>query len=181
MHSYRAWVTRPRTKIRVFSGVEKEKVRRVFRDVKSKRRNYVHEIEAMKVLNAYGFHIPKFRLATTEDECVEMTEQIGYPVVLKISSPDVVHKVDVGGVELNLKNSQEVRNAFKRIMHNVELAQRDSKNATGINIQEFIEGGKEVILGMKRDPQFGPLLMFGSGGIYVEVFKDVSFRLAPIK
>ena len=182
MHSYRAWITRPRTKIRVFSSVEKERVRRVFRDVKSKRRNYVHEIEAMQVLNAYGFHIPKFRLATTEDECVEFAEKVGYPVVLKISSPDVVHKVDVGGVELNLKNSQEVRNAFKRIMHNVELAQSDlKKNVTGINIQEFIEGGKEVILGMKRDPQFGPLLMFGSGGIYVEVFKDVSFRLAPIK
>ena len=181
MHSYRAWITRPRTKIRVFSSVEKEKVRRVFRDVKSKRRNYVHEIEAMQVLNAYGFHIPKFRLATTEDECVEFAEKVGYPVVLKISSPDVVHKVDVGGVELNLKNSQEVRNAFKRIMHNVKLTQSDLKNGTGINIQEFVEGGKEVILGMKRDPQFGPLLMFGSGGIYVELFKDVSFRLAPIK
>jgi acetyl coenzyme A synthetase (ADP forming)-like protein len=181
MHSYRAWITRPRTKIRVFSNVEKEKVRRVFRDVKSKRRNYVHEIEAMHVLDAYGFLIPKFRLATTEDECVKFAEKVGYPVVLKISSPDVVHKVDVGGVELNLKNSQEVRNAFKRIIHNVELTQSDLKNGTGINIQEFVEGGKEVILGMKRDPQFGPLLMFGSGGIYVELFKDVSFRLAPIK
>ena len=182
MHSYRAWVTRPRTEIRVFSNIEKEKVRRVFRDVKSKRRNYVHEIEAMQVLDAYGFHIPKFRLATTEDECVKFAEKVGYPVVLKISSPDVVHKVDVGGVELNLKNSQEVRNAFKRIMHNVKLTQSDlKKNVTGINIQEFVEGGKEVILGMKRDPQFGPLLMFGSGGIYVELFKDVSFRLAPIK
>jgi 4-hydroxybutyrate---CoA ligase (ADP-forming) len=79
-----------------------------------------------------------------------------------------------------LKNGQEVRNAFRRILHNVRLTQRDL-NITGINIQEFIEGGKETILGMKRDPQFGPLLMFGSGGIYVEVFKDVSFRLAPIK
>ena len=181
MHSYRAWVTRPRTDIRVFSNIEKEKVRRVFGDVKSKRRYYVHEIEAMQVLNAYGFQIPKFRLATTEDECVELAEKVGYPVVLKISSPDIVHKVDAGGVELNLKNGQEVRNAFRKIMHSVRLTQNESKNITGINIQEFIEGGKETILGMKRDPQFGPLLMFGLGGIYVEVFKDVSFRLAPIK
>ena len=181
MHSYRAWITRPRTDIRVFSNVEKEKVRRLFGEVKSKRRNYVHEIEAMQVLNAYGFQIPKFRLATTDDECVELAEKVGYPVVLKISSPDIVHKVDAGGVELNLKNGQEVRNAFRRIMHNVRLTQNESKKITGINIQEFIEGGKETILGMKRDPQFGPLLMFGSGGIYVEVFKDVSFRLAPIK
>jgi acyl-CoA synthetase (NDP forming) len=181
MHSYRAWVTRPRTDIRVFSNIEKEKVRRVFRDVKSKRRYYVHEIEAMQVLNAYGFQIPKFRLATTEDECVELAEKVGYPVVLKISSPDIVHKVDAGGVELDLKNGQEVRNAFRKIMHSVRLTQNESKNITGINIQEFIEGGKETILGMKRDPQFGPLLMFGLGGIYVEVFKDVSFRLAPIK
>ena len=92
-------------------------------------------------------------------------KKVGYPVVLKISSPDIVHKVDVGGVELNLKNGQEVRDAFRRIMHNVRLTQSDLKNTTGINIQEFIEGGKETILGMKRDPQFGPLLMFGSGGI----------------
>jgi acetyl coenzyme A synthetase (ADP forming)-like protein len=181
MHSYRAWVTRPRTDIRVFSNTKKEKVSSVFGEVKSKRRNYVHEIEAMQVLDAYGFRIPKFRLATTEDECVKLAEIVGYPVVLKISSPDIVHKVDAGGVELNLKNGQEVRNAFRRILHNVRLTQGDLKNMTGINIQEFIEGGKETILGMKRDPQFGPLLMFGSGGIYVEVFKDVSFRLAPIK
>jgi acyl-CoA synthetase (NDP forming) len=80
-----------------------------------------------------------------------------------------------------LKNAREVRNAFRRILHNVRLTQTDLINTTEINIQEFIEGGKETILGMKRDPQFGPLLMFGSGGIYVEVFKDVSFRLAPIK
>ena len=91
-----------------------------------------------------------------------------------------MHKVDVGGVELNLKNAQEVRDAFQRIMQNVRQAKADAK-IVGINIQEFIKGGKEVIIGMKRDPQFGPLLMFGLGGIYVEIFRDVSFRLAPIK
>lgn len=181
MHSYRAWVTRPRTDIRVFGNTKREKVRRVFSEVKKKKRNYVHEIEAMQVLNAYGIRIPKFRVATTEDECVDLAEKVGYPVVLKISSPEIVHKVDAGGVELNLKNNQEVRDAFRKIMHNVKLTQGDLKNKVGINIQEFIEGGKETILGMKRDPQFGPLLMFGLGGIYVEVFKDVSFRLAPIK
>jgi acyl-CoA synthetase (NDP forming) len=181
MHTYRKWVTRPRTAIRVFVNIKKEKVRRVFREVKRKKRNYVQEIEAMQVLNAYGIQIPRFRVATTEDECVELAEKVGYPVVLKISTPEIVHKVDAGGVELNLKNNQEVRDAFRRIMYNVRLSQSGLKNKIGINIQEFIEGGKEIILGMKRDPQFGPLLMFGLGGIYVEVIRDVSFRLAPIK
>jgi succinyl-CoA synthetase beta subunit len=96
------------------------------------------------------------------------------------TSPDIVHKVDVRGVELNLKNAQEVRDAFQKIMQNVRQAKGDA-SIVGIHIQEFIKGGKEVIIGMKRDPQFGPLLMFGLGGIYVEIFTDVSFRLAPIK
>ena len=87
----------------------------------------MHEVEAMQVLNAYGFQIPKFRLATTENECVELAERLGYPVVLKIFSPDIVHKVDSGGVELNLKNGQEVRNAFRRILHNVRLTKGTSK------------------------------------------------------
>jgi len=91
-----------------------------------------------------------------------------------------VHKVDVGGVELNLRNAQEVRDAFRRIMQNVRSARSDAR-IVGINVQEFMKSGKETIIGMKCDPQFGPLLMFGLGGIYVGIFKDVSFRLAPIK
>jgi acyl-CoA synthetase (NDP forming) len=180
MQEYRSWLARPRTEIKKFD-VCKDDVRTLFAKVKKdKGRNYVHEVEAMQVVKSYGFQIPKSKVATNEDDCVNLSKEIGYPVVLKISSPDIVHKVDVGGVELNLKSGQEVREAFRRIMRNVRQAKSDAK-IVGINIQEFIKGGKEVIIGMKRDPKFGPLLMFGSGGIYVEIFRDVSFRLAPIK
>jgi acyl-CoA synthetase (NDP forming) len=179
MQEYRSWVARPRTGIRKFD-VSKDGVRTLFAKVKNQGRNYVHEAEAVQVVKSYGFQIPKSKIATNEDDCVNLSEEIGYPVVLKISSPDIVHKVDVGGVELNLKNAQEVRDAFQRIMQNIRQAKGDA-SIVGINIQEFIRNGKEVIIGMKRDPQFGPLLMFGLGGIYVEIFRDVSFRLVPIK
>ena len=179
MQEYRSWIARPRTGIKQFD-VSKDEVRTLFAKVKEKGRNYVHETEAMQIVKSYGFQIPKSRLATNEDDCVNLSEEIDYPVVLKISSPDIVHKVDVGGVELNLRNAQEVRDAFQRIMQNVRKAKADA-SIVGINIQEFIRNGKEVIIGMKRDHQFGPLLMFGLGGIYVEIFRDVSFRLAPIK
>jgi acetyl coenzyme A synthetase (ADP forming)-like protein len=179
MQEYRSWVARQRTGIKKFD-VCKDDVRTLFAKVKNQGRNYVHEAEAVQVVKSYGFQIPKSRIAANEDDCVDLSGEIGYPIVLKISSPDIVHKVDVGGVELNLKNAQEVRDAFQRIMQNVRQAKADAK-IVGINIQEFIRNGKEVIIGMKRDPQFGPLLMFGLGGIYVEIFRDVSFRLAPIK
>jgi acetyl coenzyme A synthetase (ADP forming)-like protein len=178
MQTYKGWIRRPRTDIQVFQ-VDRGSVGRLFAEVRSQQRNYVHETEAMQVLHAYGIQMPQARLAPIdEDECVKLSDEIGYPVVLKIISPDIVHKVDVGGVELNLKNSQEVRAAYRRIIDSV----RDSNaRIIGFHIEEFIKSGKEVIIGIKHDPQFGPLIMFGSGGIYVEVFKDVSFRLAPIR
>jgi acetyl coenzyme A synthetase (ADP forming)-like protein len=179
MKEYSSWVVRPRTHVKTFE-VSKDDVRRVFDKVRTQSRNYLHEIEAMEVLKSYGFQIPKSQLATTEDECAKLSEEIGYPVVLKVSSPDIVHKTDVGGVELNLKNTSEVRDAFRRIIENVKRF-KDGAKIQGVSVQEFITNDKEMIIGMKRDPQFGPLLMFGLGGIYVEIFRDVSFRLAPIK
>jgi len=179
MQMYGSWVRRPRTGIRLFD-VNREIVRNVFSKVRQEGRNYVYETEAMHVLEAYGFPVPKSMIAISEDECAKVAEGIGYPVVLKISSPDIVHKVDVGGVELNLRNAQEVREAFRRIMQNVKHKMANAR-IIGINVQEFLKNGKETIIGMKRDKQFGPLLMFGLGGIYVGIFKDVSFRLAPIK
>jgi 4-hydroxybutyrate---CoA ligase (ADP-forming) len=180
MQEYRSWVARPRTDVKAFE-VTRDDVRRVFDKVRSQGRNYVHETEAMEVLKSYGFYIPKSQLATTEDECAKLSEEIGYPVVLKVSSPNIVHKTDVGGVELNLKNTLEVREAFRRIIDNAKRSKGDTKILVGVNVQEFVANGKEMIIGMKRDPQFGPLLMFGLGGIYVQVFRDISFRLAPIK
>ena len=179
MLEYRSWVARPRTDVKMFD-VAKGGVRNVFDKVRSQARNYLHETEAMEVLQSYGFQNPKSQLAQSEDECARLSEEIGYPVVLKVSSPEIVHKTDVGGVELNLKNTMEVREAFRRIMDNTKKFKKDAK-ILGVNIQELVTNGKEMIIGMKRDPQFGALLMFGFGGIYVEIIKDVSFRLAPLK
>lgn len=179
MQEYRSWVARPRTHVKAFK-VNRDDVRRVFDKVRSQGRSYVQETEAMEVLKSYGFHIPKSQLTMTEDECAKTSEEIGYPVVLKVSSPNIVHKTDVGGVELNLKNGLEVREAFRRIINNANRVKGDAK-IIRVNVQEFVSNGKEMIIGMKRDPQFGPLLMFGLGGIYVQVFRDISFRLAPIK
>ena len=109
----KSWVTRPRTHVKAFK-VSKDDVRRVFDKVGSQGRIYVQETEAMEVLKSYGFRIPKSQLTTTEDECAKTSEEIGYPVVLKVSSPNIVHKTDVGGVELKLKNTLEVREAFQK-------------------------------------------------------------------
>jgi acetyltransferase len=118
-------------------------------------------------------------LAATPDEAVETANQIGYPVVLKIASPDILHKTDVGGVKVGLSNAEEVRDAFELMVYR---AQRYLPQAHlwGCLVQQMVPaGGLEVLVGMNRDPQFGPLVTFGLGGIYVEILKDVTFRIAP--
>ena len=130
-------------------------------------------------MNTYGFPLPKNILAKTEDEAVEAANKIGYSVVMKIASPQIVHKSDAGGVKVNLTNDEEVRSAFKEI---VENAKKYDNNAEikGVLIVEMVKGGKEMIIGSKLEPGFGPVLMLGMGGIYVEILKDVTFRLAPV-
>jgi acetyltransferase len=142
-------------------------------------RTQLGETEAREVIAAYGFRLPQNVLARTVDEAVATATRIGFPVALKIVSPDILHKTDVGGVRLNLGDADAVAQGFAGIDATVR---RLFPNAAihGIAVQEMVVGGKEVILGMTRDPQFGPLLMFGLGGIYVEVLKDVAFRVAPI-
>ena len=123
--------------------------------------------------------VPKSDIATSGENAVEVAELIGYPVVMKIASPDILHKSDVGGVRVGVETPDQVREAF----HDMTLrARRSVRNANiwGVSVQEMVDIDKEVILGMMHDPQFGPLVMFGLGGIYVEVLKDVSFRVAPL-
>ena len=206
MQKYWSWVIRPRTTVRIFEDVRKDQVRELFTNVKKRRQEnqnsfhlpsllsnnskndsstsnyyYISGEQAICVVQAYGFRVPVTKFASNEDECLRFSNEVGYPVALKISSPQIVHKTDVGGVELNLKSSDEVKDAFKRIMRSVrQQSDNNIVQVNGVIIQEFITNGKETIIGMKRDPQFGPLIMFGLGGIYVQVFKDVSFRLAPI-
>ncbi|TSA18979.1 MAG: CoA-binding protein [Nitrosopumilales archaeon] len=160
-------------------AVNKKKVEKVFEKVKEEGRTNLLEEEGQEVLRAYGFPIPKSILAKKDKEAIQAAKKIGYPVVMKIVSPQIIHKSDAGGVKVGLKNSQEVKNAFKEIIKN---AKKYNKKAIikGVLIQEMVKGGKETIIGSKLESGFGPVVMFGMGGIYVEVLKDVTFRLAPI-
>jgi acetate---CoA ligase (ADP-forming) len=180
MARYVRWRTRPRTDIKLFDDVQPDKVREILDNVKSQGRRFLPEPEAHAVLRAYGLPMSRSKLVHNEDEAVGAAWEIGFPVVMKIVSPDIVHKVDVGGVKLNLQSEAEVRKAYGELLQQVRAARQDV-NIWGVFIQEMVRNGKETILGMKRDPHFGALLMFGLGGIYVEVFRDVTFRIAPIR
>jgi acetyltransferase len=137
------------------------------------------EEESREILEAYGFRFPRHVLAQTSREAVRAFEEMRRPVAMKIVSPDILHKTDVGGVRLNLSDAEAVADAFVEITSSARRMVPDAWIA-GVSVQEMVAGGRELILGMSRDPQFGPLLMFGLGGIYVEVLKDVAFRLAPL-
>jgi acetyltransferase len=122
-----------------------------------------------------------FSLARSADEAVEAAKRMGYPVVLKISGPKILHKTDVGGVKLNLANDDAVRKGYEEMIASVKSHLGPEVEIWGVVVQKMLPKGKEIILGMTRDPRFGPLLMFGLGGIYTEALRDVSFRLAPIR
>jgi acetyltransferase len=153
-------------------------VRELFDRVRSEGRVSIGDLEAWTVLDAYGFTIPKSRLAKTPEEAIEIAEDIGYPVVIKVASPDILHKTDVGGVRVNLRTADDVRDAFDLIMYRAGRYMPDAR-IWGCQVQQMVPGGREVLVGMSRDPQFGPLVAFGLGGIYVEALKDVAFRVAP--
>jgi len=155
------------------------KVNKIFEEARTEGRNLLLEHEAKTVCSEYGIPVTKFKVATTAEEAIKFSEEIGYPTVLKIVSPDVLHKFDVGGVILNVNSREEARNAYNKIMENVKKHKPDAK-INGILVQEMAPTSTEVIVGAIKDPQFGPTLMFGFGGIFVEVMKDVAFRIAPI-
>ncbi|MCD6489245.1 MAG: acetate--CoA ligase family protein [Thermodesulfobacterium sp.] len=157
----------------------KEKVKLILEVLENAGVTSVGDENASEILSLYGFEFPKKALAKTPEEAIEIAERIGYPVVLKVSSPNILHKTDVGGVKLNLKNAEEVYNGFIDITINVK---RFMPNAyiKGVMVYEMITGGKEVILGVSYDTTFGHMVAFGLGGIYVEVLKDVAFRIVPV-
>ena len=154
-------------------------VSEIFDKVKKEKRKFLLEPEAKTVCIKCGIPVTNFKVAKNEVEAAKFAEEIGYPVVLKIVSPDIVHKSDVGGVVVGLKDAQEVRNAYEQILKNVKKHKANAK-IVGILVQEMAPSSTEVIVGAIKDPQFGPALMFGLGGIFVEVLKDVTFRVAPI-
>jgi len=142
-------------------------------------RDALTEIEAKQVFSAYGLPVTNSKLSKTEDEAVSLAKEIGYPIVMKVVSPDILHKSDAGGVKVNIKNDDETRKAYRIILQNCK-AYNATANIYGIVIQEFAPEGTEVILGSVNDPTFGPTVMFGLGGIFVEVLKDVTFRVSPV-
>jgi 4-hydroxybutyryl-CoA synthetase (ADP-forming) len=172
------WISSTPGKISNFK-VNKTAVKKIIDKVKKEGRPNLLEEEGQEVLRAYGFPLPKSSLAKTENDAVKIAKKIGYPVVMKIVSPQIIHKSDAGGVKVNLTNDQDLKSAFKEIVAN---AKKYNKKAVikGVLIVEMVKGGKEMIIGSKLEPGFGPVIMLGMGGIYVEILKDVTFRLAPV-
>jgi acetyltransferase len=178
MSDYRRVLARPKPDYVEFE-VDRDTTHQVFEQVRSQGRLSIGDSEARQILTAYDLKIPISELAAGPDEAVEIANKIGYPVVLKIASPDILHKTDVGGVKVGLDSAEQVRDAFELMVYR---AQRYLPQAHlwGCLVQEMVPpGGLEVLIGMNRDPQFGPLVTFGLGGIYVETLKDVTFRIAP--
>jgi len=177
MNDYRDEQERPIFELETYA-VSTKPVRELFERVHEEGRVSIGDAEAREVLEAYGFPIPESRLAKTPEEAIQIADEIGYPVVLKIASPDILHKTDVDGVKLNLDSPTEVRDAFDLIVYRAERYVPGAR-IWGCLVQQMAPRGREVLVGMSRDPQFGPLVAFGLGGIYVEALKDVAFRVAP--
>lgn len=172
------WLQRPPREIERFV-VRQEQVQQVLAAVREQGRLKVGDAESRQILEAYGIAIPRSELARDQDHAVAIAEEIGYPVVMKIASPDILHKTDIGGVKLNLMSAGDVRDAFDLLMYRAGRYMPQAE-VWGTLVQEMVPQGREVLIGINRDPQFGPLLVLGLGGIYVEVLKDISFRIAPI-
>jgi acyl-CoA synthetase (NDP forming) len=152
----------------------------IIEQARAEGRTILTEIEAKQMLEAAGVPVSPARLAKTKDEAAEIAADLGFPVVLKIVSPQITHKSDVGGVALGIASADDAKAAFDRI---VASAKQHVKDATidGVAVQRMEKQGIEVIVGVTKDPQFGPVLMFGLGGVLVEVLKDVAFRIIPIE
>jgi acetyltransferase len=179
MAEYRQNHNRPEPKYVSFDNVDRAAVQKLFDSVRAQERVAIADFEARLVMTAYGLPVPRSELAETPEQALEIARQIGYPVVLKIASPDILHKTDIGGVKVGLRGPEEVRDAFELIVYRAQRYVPDA-HILGCLVQEMVPaGGTEVLVGMSRDPQFGPLVTFGLGGIYVETLKDVTFRVAP--
>lgn len=142
-------------------------------------RNMLSEIEAKQLLKSAGIGVVETRLATSKEQAIAIAKELGFPVVMKISSADVVHKSDAGGVKLGLKTATQVGKAYDDIMKSIKAAFPNAK-IDGVSVQSMARQGVEVIIGMSKDAQFGPVLMFGLGGVLVEILKDVAFRIVPL-
>ena len=155
------------------------KVKEIFDRARKEKRTVLTEIEAKQILIEAGINCTDTRLAASKDEAVKLSEELGFPVVLKISSVDITHKSDAGGVKVNLADKAAVEKAYDEIMASCTSKHPDA-DIEGVAVQGMAKLGTEIIVGMTKDASFGPVIMFGLGGIFVEVLKDVSFRIVPL-
>lgn len=178
MSRYAQWRRRaPRVVTRF--PVNRRRVERIISRHVRVGETHIGEIHAKEILGAYGFSIPVGSVAVSAEHAMEVAERIGYPVAMKIASPDIIHKSDMGGVKLNLASAEMTRDAFDLMMIRIRRRMPEAR-IDGVYVEKMAQRGREVIIGMSRDPQFGPMLMFGLGGIFVEIMKDVTFHLAPV-
>ena len=161
-----------------YTDTDKQKALQVINAARSEGRDALTEIESKQVFSAYGLDVTHAKIATSEADAVAFAEEIGYPIVMKIVSPDILHKSDAGGVKVDVNSADEVKQYYNEILANAKAYKADAK-ILGVVIQEMAPWGTEVILGSVNDPTFGPTVMFGLGGIFVEVLQDVTFRIAP--
>lgn len=178
MAKYARWRRRPKRVVKLFP-VNRRKVETIIQRHLRQGMEDVGEADAHDILEAYGFVAPRGQVATSSEQAVNFAEQIGYPVVLKIWSPDIIHKSEVDGVKVGLTSSQEVMDAFDLMMYRIPRKRPDA-DIIGVLVQEMFTSGQEMALGMNRDPRFGPLMMVGMGGVMVEVLRDVAFYPAPL-
>jgi acyl-CoA synthetase (NDP forming) len=158
---------------------QRPEVKKIFAKAWNEQRPNLLETESRDILERYGFPLPEAALICSVDEVSGAACKIPYPLAMKVVCPDIIHKSDAGGIKLDLKDEEEVQNAFEEIVANAcKFTTRD--RVLGALISPMVEDGQECIIGMIRDPQFGPVIMFGLGGIFVEILKDVSFRVAPL-
>ncbi len=178
MMHYRRWCERPAAAPERFD-IDRKAVRAALDRMREEGRNSLGDFEARAILQALAIPLPAAHMAHTRDEAVCIAERMGYPVALKVASPDILHKTDLGGVALDVGTADEVRRTYDAMLYRV--AQRmPGAELRGCVVQAMVPAGREVIVGMNRDRQFGPLMMFGLGGLYVEALRDVTFRLAPL-
>ncbi len=155
------------------------KTDKIISQARKEGRKSLLEPEAKAICIEYGISVPKFDVAKNEEQASQMAQQIGFPVVLKVVSPDIIHKSEAGGVRVGLTSTEEVKTSYKAILQGAKMYNAKA-NIIGVLVQEMAPQSTEVIIGAVKDPQFGQTLMFGIGGIFVELLKDVTFRIAPI-
>jgi acetyl coenzyme A synthetase (ADP forming)-like protein len=178
MHRYNRWLRQPEGTFREFD-VDREAVQRILRETCESGEEHLAGPDALAVFRAYGIPVLESRIVSSADDAAAAAAELGFPVVMKIESPDIVHKTDVGGVVVDLRTEEEVRAEFDGMLNRVKAAQPEA-DIHGVLLQPFVRGGRETIIGGTTDPTFGPLLMFGLGGVYVEALKDVVFRVHPL-